>query len=97
MYPVLIKRCNQDYLVYVPDIDQFTEGKSFSDAIYMARDLLGTCSLSGPLPDPSTSQEAVAVAEQKADNDEFKWSDGVLTFVDIDEEEYRKQTEDKIL
>ena len=27
-YPVLIKQCGKDYLVYVPDLELYTEGKS---------------------------------------------------------------------
>ena len=40
-YPVLIKQCGKDYLVYVPDLELYTEGKSMADAMEMARDAIG--------------------------------------------------------
>lgn len=30
-----------DYLVYIPDLDGYTQGKNIADAIYMARDFIG--------------------------------------------------------
>ena len=40
-YPVLIKECGNDFLVFVPDLEIYTEGDSFPDAIVMARDAIG--------------------------------------------------------
>ena len=40
VYPVFIARNDKDYLVYIPDMDVFTEGKSTADAIAMARDAI---------------------------------------------------------
>ena len=40
-YPVLIKEYGSDYLVYVPDMEIYTEGKSVADAMEMARDAIG--------------------------------------------------------
>lgn len=34
-YPTFIAKDKKDNLVYVPDFDIYTEGKSFSDAIEM--------------------------------------------------------------
>lgn len=91
VYPVLISKDGDDYLVYIPDIDRMTEGKSLYEAIYMARDLLGTWSLDNPLPEPSTVKEAIQVAKEKADDEDFTWSAGDPVFVDIDTEEYQKK------
>ena len=40
-YPTFIAPSGSDYLVYVPDMDIYTEGKSLTDAIEMARDAIG--------------------------------------------------------
>ncbi len=32
IYPVLIKESGSDYLVFVPDLDLYTEGKDMQDA-----------------------------------------------------------------
>lgn len=91
VYPVFIKKEKKDYLVYLPDIDAYTSGKSFYDAIYMARDLLGTMSLEIKLPSPSGAEKARKTAEEKADDPDFKFSDADITYVDIDTEEYQKK------
>ncbi len=42
VYPVLMKEdSNHEYGVYIPDMDGYTEGKDFYDAIEMARDYIG--------------------------------------------------------
>ncbi|MBQ7994135.1 MAG: hypothetical protein IJ252_14010 [Solobacterium sp.] len=61
----------------------------------MARDLLGTWSLDAPLPEPSDVKEAVRIAEEKADDEEFTWSKGEPVFVDIDTDEYRRRLNTK--
>ena len=38
---IFTKKKNDTYLVEVPDLDCITEGKSMSDAIKMARDVIG--------------------------------------------------------
>ena len=89
VYSVLIKQDEDDYLVYVPDIDAMTQGKDFYEAIVMARDLLGTHSLVHELPKPSPYEQAREIAKNKADDEGFTFSDGLLTFVDIDTIKYR--------
>lgn len=42
-YPVFIAEYKEDFLVYVPDMDIFTEGKNVADAIEMARDASAFC------------------------------------------------------
>lgn len=41
IYPAMIAEHEKDYLVFVPDLDIFTEGKSYPEAILMARDAIG--------------------------------------------------------
>lgn len=87
-YPVFIKKRDNEYLVYVPDFDAYTEGTDFADAISMARDAIACRILS--VDPPVASDYASAMRKAKADADEdFDFSDGVLTLVDIDTDEYR--------
>ena len=98
VYPVIIKKDKNKYLVYIPDFDKYTQGKDFYDAIYMARDLIGVVGLDmDKLPDESDMKEAIKIAKNKGDDKELgiKISDGIVTYVDIDFEEYRKRLEKK--
>lgn len=96
VYPILIAVDHDDYLVYAPDIDSFTSGKDIYEAMYMARDLFGTISLDGrTMPEPSTYEQAIAIAREKADDEEIKWSEASLTLVDIDFDEYKRRFDNR--
>ena len=95
VYTVLISKDGDDYLVYIPDIDRNTEGSSMFDAINMARDLLGTWSLDHKMPSPSTVEEAIQIAREKADDEDFTWSAGTPVLVDIDTDEYRRNLDNR--
>ena len=98
-YPVLIAEEGKFFLVFVPDMELYTQGMSMADAIYMARDIIGLHGIgmeddNEELPEPSTCEEAIAKA--KADADEiFDYSKGILTFVDVDFAEYRKEQKNR--
>lgn len=86
------------YLVCVPDMDIFTEGSTFADAMEMARDAIGLSGISmedngEKLPEPSTQERAVE--KVKADTAEMDFSKGILTFVDVDFSEYRRKVDMK--
>lgn len=94
-YPVLIKQDGNDYLVYVPDLEIYTEGESFENAIEMARDAISLTCVSmedhgETLPERSNAEEAIKRAKEDAD-EIFDYSDGVLTFVDVELEGYRNR------
>lgn len=77
---------NDGFMVYVPDFDINTEGKSLIDAIEMARDAISLVGITlvddnQPIP-PSTPIEAVK-----------KEYDGFLTLVDVDFDEYRRKND----
>ena len=95
VYPVFIKQDGKDFLVYIPDIDRMTEGSSLYDAINMARDLLGTYSLDSKVPAPSEYKEALALTKAQADDIDFKYSDGVFQYVDIDFDEYKRKYDNR--
>lgn len=94
-YPILIKEYKNDFLVYVPDMELYTEGKSVADAMEMARDAIGLKGVdyienNVEFPVPSSNEEAVQKAKEDAD-EVFDYSDGILTLVDVDFEDYRKR------
>jgi len=93
-YPAFIKKAADDFLVYIPDFDGMTQGESFADAIDMARDYIGLACLDyedqgKSFPDMSDAQEAEDIARNRADDETIKFSDGQLTYVDLDYTRYR--------
>ena len=97
-YPTFIAEYKGDFLVYVPDMEIYTEGKNMADAIEMARDAIGLKGISfeddgKTLPTPSTVDTALEKARE--DTEVFNYSTGILTFVDIDFSEYRKRMDNK--
>jgi predicted RNase H-like HicB family nuclease len=101
VYPTFIAKNDNVYLVYVPDMDIYTEGVDFVDAIEMARDAIGLKGISiedngEALPTPSDSENAIKKAKADAD-DIFDFSQGTLTFVDIDFSVYRKRMDNKMV
>ena len=98
VYPVLIAEYKKDFLVYVPDMEIYTEGKSMVDAIEMARDAIGLKGIDfeddgKAIPLPSTREGAINRAKEDADI--FDYSTGILTLVDVDFYEYRRRVDNK--
>lgn len=97
-YPTFIAKDKKDYLVYVPDFDIYTEGESFPDAVEMVRDAIGLKGIcmedeGMELPKSSTYEEATEKA--KEDTEEFDFTVGTLSMVDIDFTEYRRKIDNK--
>ena len=95
-YPVYIAKNGRDYLVYVPDMDIYTEGKSHADAIAMARDAISLTGINiednkDIIPKPSDYEEAGKKTRANADDEDFKYSAGICTLVDVDFDAYRKK------
>ncbi len=98
VYPVFIAEYKKEYLVYVPDMDIYTEGKTMADAIEMARDAIGLKGIdyeddTRMLPSPSSRENALAIA--KSNTDIFDYSMGILTLVDVNFTEYRRRIDNK--
>lgn len=102
VYPTFILDTNDGsehpFLVCVPDLDIFTEGDTFADAIEMARDAIGLTGISmedhkEEIPQPSDQEAAYEKVSQ--DTEDIDFSKGVLTYVDIDFSEYRKKVDTK--
>ena len=95
VYPIIMKQNRKDFLVFVPDMEIYTEGKDEFDAIVMARDAIGLKGIEMEdmniaLPEASTYAGAIALAKKDSDED-FDFSDGLLTFVDVDFAVYRNK------
>ena len=88
VYPVLVKRDDDWYLAYIPDIEQAARGRTLYEATTMARDLLGTYSLLKELPEPKDAERAIRTAVNKTEYEDFTMADGQLVYVDIDTDEY---------
>lgn len=89
VYPIIISKYDNDYVVYIPDFDINTQGKDVAEAIAMARDAIGMTGCyfedeSKPLPAPS-AMEKVAHAR----------NDDIVTLVDIDFAEYRRKNDQR--
>ena len=98
VYPVLIAEYKKEFLVYVPDMEIYTEGKSMVDAIEMARDAIGLKGIDfeddgKEIPFPSTREAAINRAKEDADI--FDYTTGILTLVDVDFYEYRRRVDNK--
>ena len=98
VYPTFIAKEGKDFLVYVPDMDIYTEGKDFANAIEMARDAIGITGITyendgETIPLPSTGEGANEKA--KANSDIFDYSKGILTYIDVDFSEYRRKLDNK--
>ncbi len=81
-FPTVISFDDQEksdykYLVYIPDLDGYTQGVSLADAIMMARDYIGTFSLDHALPEPGQ----ISFKAEASD---------VVTLVDIDPDSYKR-------
>lgn len=99
-YPIYIAKNGSDYLVYVPDLDIFTEGKGAADAMSMARDAISGKALEyeeegRTLPEPSDYKKARILTMQRADGEDFLYSNGICTLVDTDLEEYQRKMENR--
>lgn len=104
VYPTFIVNTDdgskRSFLVCVPDMEIFTEGDTFADAIEMARDAIGMTGISmednkEELPVPS--DQKTAIEKVKQDTEDIDFSKGILTFVDIDFSEYRKKVDTKTI
>lgn len=80
-------KSGEDYLVYVPDFDIYAEGKSFLCAVELARgaiSLKGICMEDKEMKLPKSSTYKEATEKAKADIEDFDYTVGILTMVDID-------------
>ena len=99
-YPTFIAQSGSDFLVYVPDLDLYTEGKSVEDAMDMARDAIGLKGIDmeddgKTIPAPSNYSDALRKAQE--DTEDFDYSTGIITLIDVDFVKYRRQVENRMV
>lgn len=82
-YPVIMEKDDSVIFVTIPDLDQYTQGEDIADAICMARDLIALW-----IVDHEDDGKAVPVPNSVS-YDVPKGA--ILSFVDVDVEEYRKK------
>ena len=88
LYPALIKQNKGSYLVYIPDLDTYTEGTDYLNAVRMAKDAVRTklAALSengSDLPKPSDREQIIEKVKLEADEN-IDFSDGELIYVEVE-------------
>ena len=92
VYPVILSKDGNDYLVYIPDFDIDTEGGNLEEAIFMARDAIGLMGIQYEdegkrIPEASEVQKFYS---EKNEND-------IITLVDVDFVEYRRKYDNRMV
>ena len=90
------------YLVFVPDLMIYTEGKDLGNAIEMARDAISLKCLNLEdnkisIPEPSSYSKAIEIAKEVHQGESFNYTDGIVTVVDADLTEYRRKLDRKMV
>lgn len=89
VYPIILSKDDDGFLVTIPDFDINTEGNDLAQAIFMARDAIGLMGIQyqddmKPLPVPFSK--------------EIKLNEGdIETLVDIDFSDYRKKHDNRMV
>ena len=86
-YPIIMRQGEKFVVVEIPDFDIGTQGVDYAEAMEMARDAIGLMGIDmedegEAIPTPSDFREI-----------ETKYQDGVVTLVDVDFAEYRRQND----
>ena len=85
-YPVRIRKGEKYFVVHVPDFDCNTQGETLTDAIEMARDVIG-------LMGTTLEDEGTALPVPSEISTLQAGSNEILTLVDVDFTEYRRKNE----
>jgi len=84
-YPVILTPLDDGYMVTVPDLEINTQGDDIADAIEMARDAIGLWAI--------CTQDAGRIVPSPSKTMPIAGHDDIVTFVDIDFDEYRKEND----
>ena len=101
-YPTLIEKSDDIYLVFVPDLMIYTEGKDLPEAIEMARDAISLKCLSiedskKEIPEPSNYEKVIDLAKDIHKGENFDYTKGIITMIDADLTRYRKKLDKKMV
>ena len=84
-YPIIMSKGKEYIIVYVPDFDANTQGKTVAEAMEMARDLIGILGID--MQDDG-KELPIATAIEKVNPGK-----GTVTLIDVDFDEYRRKNE----
>lgn len=87
-YPIILSPEDDGYIVYIPDFEVGTQGETIADAMEMARDAIGLMGI-----DLEDDGKEIPKPYSMTMTD-IKKGD-ILTLVDIDFQEYRKQVDNR--
>ena len=91
-FPTFITQAGKDFLVYVPDLDLYTEGNSLTDAIEMARDAIGLKGI-----DLEDDGKAIPFRKAGEDTEDLDYRTGIVTMVDVDFTAYRSRMDNRMV
>ncbi len=86
-YPIIMRQGEKFVVVEIPDFDIGTQGVDYAEAMEMARDAIGLMGI-----DMEDEGEAIPTPSDFR-GIEAKHQDGVVTLVDVDFTEYRRQND----
>lgn len=89
VYPVILSKDGEGYIVRIPDFRTATEGKDLSDAIFMARDAIGMLGIE--LEDEG--KELPLPFSRKVEKEE----NDIETLIDVDLVEYRRKHDNRMV
>lgn len=89
VYPVVISKDQDDFLVYIPDFDINTSGKSLAESIFMARDAIGLMGI--------TLQDESEALPEPYSHTFTSEKDDIVTLVDINFDDYRKKHDNRMV
>lgn len=84
-YPIILSKGKEYIVVYVPDFDANTQGKTTAEAMEMARDLIGILGID--MQDDGKELPTATAIEN------VHPGKGTVTLVDVDFDEYRRKNE----
>ncbi len=87
-YPVILKKGEKYIVAFIPDFNINTQGKDFAEAIEMSRDAIGLMGIDMEDDNESIPAPSEIVDIKKNDNE-------IVTLVDVDFAEYRRQNDIK--
>ena len=89
VYPIVLTKTEQGFVVYVPDFNVNTQGKDYAEAIFMARDVIGLMGI-----DMQDNGEELPIPSE-IDNVSKNNKNDIVTLVDVDFAEYRRKNDMK--
>ena len=89
VYPVILTKTEEGYVVNVPDFDVDTQGKDMGEAIYMARDVIGLMGI-------DKEDDGIEVPEPNSVSYTLE-KDDIVTYVDVDFVAYRKKHDNRMV